>query len=294
VGPPLASPVRLLPSYGAALAAGALSTLALLALAAGTLLTLLSRKSLWSVNFWDLVGAGEAAAWRLRFFLPIFAAALIWLSARAARKIRRAPERFAGRRVADAAFAAALAAFVLSAGLIGVTVPERLEQRRLAWEAQRQAPLNTARRALVEYFIRYKTYPAGVDDLRKLPDADGSIALALEQMSDDGYSVSAQKASLPAAQTRKLRGVRLQQIALRGDNLDDTANDRISFTNYTLRLPGEDNTLNTDDDLVMRDGVVLDRAQVSAANESAAVATPPARLPGDAPRTAPPSRRAPR
>jgi hypothetical protein len=31
----------------------------------------------------------------------------------------------------------------------------------------------------------------------------------------------------------------------------------MSFTNYDLRLPGEDKVLNTDDDLIVRDGLVM-------------------------------------
>jgi hypothetical protein len=268
VGPPLASPVHRLPSYGLALFVCATGLVLLLAFGVSTLVSLFVSKSIFSFGFWDLVGAAQTAAWRLKFVIPILSAATLWMSWRAMRQIRRSPEAYIGRQAAGFGLASSFAVLALTLTFIGLTIPERLMRRQLAIQASNEAPLHTLNRALIEYQIRYSTYPASKDDLKKLPDADGSIAAALTQMPGEGYSVSAEKASIPVAQTRKMRGgVRLQPIALR-DNMDDLVNERISFTNYTLRLPGEDGVLGTDDDLMMRDGIILDREQIMHTNDA--------------------------
>jgi hypothetical protein len=38
------------------------------------------------------------------------------------------------------------------------------------------------------------------------------------------------------------------------ETVDDVPTERISFTNYELRMPGPDKLLDTEDDLIMRDG----------------------------------------
>jgi len=40
------------------------------------------------------------------------------------------------------------------------------------------------------------------------------------------------------------------------DTDDSSPTERLSFTNYELQLPGSDKVLGTDDDLVVRDGVI--------------------------------------
>lgn len=257
-----------LPSYGLALFVCATGLVLLLAFSVSTLVSLFVSKSIFSFGFRDVVGAAQTAAWRLKFVLPILSLATLWISWRAVRQIRRSPEAYSGRPAASFGLASSFAVLALTLTFIGLTIPERLMRRQLAIQASNEVPLHTLNRALIEYQIRYSTYPASKDDLKKLPDADGSIAAALAQMPGEGYSVSAEKASIPVAQTRKMRGgVRLQPIALR-DNMDDLVNERISFTNYTLRLPGEDGVLGTDDDLMMRDGIILDREQIMHTNDA--------------------------
>lgn len=37
----------------------------------------------------------------------------------------------------------------------------------------------------------------------------------------------------------------------------------VSFTSYEVRLPGEDKILNTDDDIIVRDGMVMKASDIS-------------------------------
>jgi len=49
----------------------------------------------------------------------------------------------------------------------------------------------------------------------------------------------------------------MRPVALRTAIGTDVAGEALSFTNYKLRLPGKDKTLGTEDDLMLRDGVII-------------------------------------
>lgn len=264
VGPPLALPLEMLPSYGAALATSGFAALMMAVFGVSVVVALRELKALTTAGIGDWLAAAQIAAWRLKFILPPLSIALVWLGWRANLRIRRAPAGlYAGARLNYGGMTMALAVLLLFGVFIGTTIPKRLEQRRLAAQARKEALAYAFNRIQIQYRIRYNTYPTDKDDLlTKLPDPDGSIAAVLAQVPFDGYNVSSEKASLPVAQTRKMRGVRLQQISLRV-NTDEPPSESISFTNYTMRLPGEDNLLNTDDDLVIRDGIILDAGQAT-------------------------------
>lgn len=256
VGPPLAPPKQVLPSFAAAAAVAGLGGLALAALAGVTVAALLEKTSPLAATLWDVIAAAETAAWRLKFIVAPLAVGVVWWSAHTYFKIRRAPALWTGRRMALAGMSSSCVALALCAALIGVTVPARLAERELAQRVQSEVPLRTFNRVLTQYRIRYGTHAADIKDLAKLPDPDGSIAKLLAEFPVVEYTASAQKASLPVAQAKKMRAPRLRQINLR-DAVNDTDADSISFTNYTLRLPGTDGLMNTADDLLMRDGVAV-------------------------------------
>jgi hypothetical protein len=92
-----------------------------------------------------------------------------------------------------------------------------------------------------------------VQRLRTLPDPDGSIAEALNYVGVNGYDATSVMAAA-APKTKPLpRGG-----ALRAVSLNTTADSPpVSFMNYELRLLGQDKKLNTEDDLVVRDGLIL-------------------------------------
>lgn len=257
VGPPLARPERELPSYGRSFLVTACGALLLLTFLASTAFALFERKP-FSLAFWSVVAAAETAAWRLKFLaLPITLLA-VWMSARICASIRRAPSRFIGSHLAHSGLAASSLVALMIVAFIGVTVPERLRQRQRGIDAGIAAPGYTIQRALLEYRARYGTYPTDMRDLReRLPDPDGTIAAALDSIDPRGYKPSADIAALPSkTKTRKGRPISMRRAALDGST-DDSLDERVSFTNYELRLPGEDKILGTDDDWLMRDGVIL-------------------------------------
>jgi len=204
-----------------------------------------------------IVRAGEVAAWQSKWIaLPVVIAAL-WTGSRLTRNIRMAPERFTGLRLARAGFSAAIVTTLLVGTLIGITVPERLRRRQWSFEAAENARGYTLARALLEYRDLHGTLPPQevlFKELRTIPDPDGLIAEALSFVDANGYDPITAPLAAAAPKNKTLpRGA-----AIRNASLTATADaPSVSFRNYQLRLPGEDKKLNTDDDLLIRDGLIM-------------------------------------
>jgi hypothetical protein len=220
-----------------------------------TTIVALFERSPVSLGFWSIMGAAETAAWRLKWIaIPVSIIAL-WTGALICRSIRRNPKRFIWSRVAHSGFSAVILVVVLIATLIGITVPERLHQRELRAEAAIYAQGYTIQRAFLDYRARYGTLPATLDELRRLPDPDHSIAAALVGIEAAAYSPGADLAALPKKKARGLRGSALRNVSLR--STDDAPEGGLSFTRYEMRLPGPDSKLGTEDDWTMRDGLII-------------------------------------
>ncbi|HEY0547414.1 MAG TPA: hypothetical protein VGC91_18685 [Pyrinomonadaceae bacterium] len=276
VGEPLARPVHELPSYGRALFIGVIGASALLAFLTATLMAFFQRATL-TFDFWSIMAAAETAAWQLKWVAFPLAIVSLWLGWRICESIRKHPLRFMGSRVAHGGLAAAALFAVLTATFIGITVPERLRQRRRGIEAAYQARLYTHNRAFMEYRARFGTYPADISDLRNLPDPDGSIADLIRHSEQTSYKPWTELAATqPApAKSNRLRGVAIQPATLNSVS-DDAPSEGVPFTNYELRLPGEDKILGTEDDWLMRDGMVrpVSALEASSNASSSAPATP--------------------
>lgn len=258
VGPPLARPEHELPAYGRAFLVAASGALLLATFLSGTAFALYEQDT-FSLAFWSVVAAAQTAAWRMKFLaLPVSLLA-VWLGAALCRSIRREPRRFIGSRMAHMGLASSALVALMMMTFIGVTVPERLRQRQRGIDAGIYAEGYTIQRALLEYRARYGTYPTDMKDLReRLSDADGRLAAALNAVDARGYTPRADLASaLPKAKTRRGRPAQIRRAALDASTDDSAADEKVSFTNYELRLPGEDKILNTEDDWLMRDGIIL-------------------------------------
>jgi hypothetical protein len=120
-----------------------------------------------------------------------------------------------------------------------------------------RAQYYTVERALLEYRLTYKTLPADFSDLKKrIPDPDGTLAEALANLDPAGYRPSADVAAVATEKSRTLRGAVIRKASFTTPT-DDVPPGGLSFTNYELRMPGEDKILGTDDDWVGRDGVIV-------------------------------------
>ena len=253
VGEPLPKPAHELPSYGRSLVLAVAGSLTALVFLTQLIIAAFQRKSF---AFWSWVAAGETAAWRLKWIaIPLFIVT-VWFGRKLYRSILAQPHRFCGIKYARRGLLASSIVVALIALLIGITVPARLENRRLAKEAGIRANWHTFERALLEYRSLYKTYPADFKDLRdRIPDPDGSLAAALATLDPTGYHPSADVAAVASEKTRRLRGAVIRNASL-SSSADDVPPGGLAFTTYELRLPGEDKILGTDDDWIGSNGIL--------------------------------------
>jgi len=203
VGPPLARPERELPGYGHAFAVCAAGLVLLVAFAFAVVAALLQRET-FAPDLKSLLRAAETAAWRLKWTALPLALLLSFVSAKLYARMRREPARFVGHRHARAGFALTLVVALALAALIGITVPERLRARELARRAADNALLYETDIALDRYKSKFGTYPATISDLRRLEDADGSVARLLKIIAEGEYKPETDIASLNTGRAKEI------------------------------------------------------------------------------------------
>ena len=276
VGPPLARPERVLPGYGHALAISAAGLLMACALTGSTADSMLQFDEL-ALDPKTLLRAAETAAWRLKWTALPAGFALSALCAWLYTRMRREPSRFVGHAQARAGLALTFVFALLLSALVGVTIPERLRMRELARRSAENAVLYETDLALMRYRKHFGTYPSALTDLRRLEDPDGSIARLLSIVAPGEYKPEADVASLAASRTKPRTRRRAGGLTARAAGSDDSTDAGLSFTNYALALPGRDKVLGTDDDLYIRDGLILDEAAVARLGARVAASPTPAR-----------------
>jgi len=281
VGEALPRPQHELPSYGRSLVLVVSGALIVLVFISQTVIALFQHRP-HSFGFWSWAAAGETAAWRLKWIAIPVMFGLLWIGRKIYRSILRSPERFCGVKYARRGLLASAVVGFLIATLVGITVPARLRQHQMSIEAGIQVQGLAFELATFKYKQRYGKLPDSSsslkNDLSLLPDPDGSIAATLRDLDVNGYTPRADVASLPTKQkSLALRGAVIRKASL-NTTTDDTQGAGLSFTNYELRLPGEDKILGTDDDWVSRDGVIVrvtDLAQGAASRKASTSAVKP-------------------
>lgn len=255
VGEALPRPEKELPAYGRSLLLAVTGSLMVLVFLTQTIIALVQQPA-GSLGFWSFIAAAETAAWRLKWIVIPITFLVLWGSRKIYRSMLQAPTRFCGLRYARTGLLASALVPVLIAVLIGVTVPERLQQRQDGIDAGIKAPGLTIARALLEYQLQFGTFPTDLNDLtQRLPDKDGSIAAALASVDATGYKVTADLAALPTQKPRQLRGAVILKTSLNTPT-DDSLQEGLSFTNYELPMAGVDKVMGTDDDMILRDGII--------------------------------------
>ncbi len=263
VGEPLPRPEHELPSFGRSLVLTVMGSLMALTFLTQTFLSLTQRSSrgatsnlaffsMIPLDFWSWVAAAETAAWQLKWAMIPVTLVVILGGRKLYRSIAQAPTRFCGVRFARAGFLASAIVPIMVVFFIGITVPERLRQREDGIQAGFNAQGYRIDRALGDYRTKFGTLPSELKDLSRLPDTDGSLAAALQNLDTSGYEARAEIASKQKPQP--LRGTVIRNASL--TITDDLPNEAVSFTNYVLPLAGADKVLGTEDDLIVRDGVI--------------------------------------
>jgi hypothetical protein len=268
VGEALPKPEHELPFYGRSLLLAVTGTLMVLVFLVQTIIAFAQRSpseftpqlalsSIVSFDFTAWLAAAETAAWRLKWVAIPFTILVLWGGRKLYQSMLKTPARFCGWRYARGGMLASALVPLLIAILIGVTIPERLRHRQDGIEAGSWALGYTIGRAQLEYQARFGTLPTDLkNDLRRLPDPDGSIAAALKNIDPAGYkTTSADVAALPKLKPQPLRASVIRNASFTTAT-DDTLSEGLSFTNYELRLPGPDKLTGTEDDLILRDGLI--------------------------------------
>lgn len=268
VGEALPKPAHELPSYGRSLVLVTSGSLLVLVFLTQTIIAMVQRAS-DSVGrlfqLWSWIAAGETAAWRLKWIAFPVLAVTLWFGLKLYRSIRLQPERFCGVKYARRGLMASAMVALLIATLIGITVPARLRQRRLAIEAGYRAQVYALDVALQRYKNLHKRLPdqsTVVEELSSLPDPDGMIASALKDFDANWYQPRSEVAAVDTQKGRNLRGVIISKASLTLPT-DDSPPGGLAFTDYDLRLPGEDKILGNDDDWIRHDGMIMKLADVA-------------------------------
>ncbi len=272
IGEALPRPEHELPSFGRSLLLAVIGSLMVIAFLTQTIIALVQKAS-GSIGFWSVVAAAETAAWRLKWVAIPVTILVVWSGRKIYRSMLNEPGRFCGLRYARSGLLASFMVPALIALLVGVTVPERLQQRQDRLDAEAKAPYLTYARALVEYRLAFGTLPTDPRDVLRLPDKDGSIAAALENIQVNGYKATADLAALPTKKPRPLRGAVIMNASLNSPT-EDLPSEGISFTNYELPLPGVDKLFGTEDDLILIDGIIWKASEVVRRNSAAKAARP--------------------
>ncbi len=265
VGEALPKPEHELPSYGRSLVLSVFGALLMLVFLTQTFIALaqtsargaksnLAFLSMIPVDYKPWLAAAETASWRLKWVAIPLTFFILWFGRKLYRSIANSPDRFCGVRYARRGYIASLAFPLLILIFIGITVPERLEQRQLGIRAGLNAQGYRIDRAFNEYREKFGGLPDSVNDLKLLPDEDHSLAIALQELDVSGYRPSAELAAVPKQKPQTLRGAAIRNASIGG--AEDPITERLSFTNYELLLPGADKQLGTEDDLVLRDGII--------------------------------------
>ena len=262
VGEPLPKPAQELPSYGRALILAVSGSLVVLVFVIQTLIAFFQRSD--GYGFWHWVAAGETAAWRLKWISIPVLLAILWAGRKLYRSILLQPQRFCGLKYARRGLLASSIVTLLIALLIGVTVPARLQHRKLAKEAAIRAQGYALERALTEYKIKYQTYPANLTILlERISDPDGTLGAAVLNLDPNAYNPTVDVAANASEKTRPLPGSAIRRKVSLSPATDDAPSGGLSFTNYALVLPGEDKITGSEDDWIVRDGMIMKQSDIA-------------------------------
>jgi hypothetical protein len=214
----------------------------------------LAQQATLSFDFWSWIAAGETAAWRLKWISIPVTLVVLWAGSRVHRSMMQTPARFVGIKMARRGWMASAFVSLLIATLIGVTVPERLRQRQFSIQAGTDARVHTFHRAELEYLELNGIVAAVPRDLLTLPDPDGSIVAAVNEIAPAFYKTSGADVALVSPKVRTLSGAAFRNASI-GASSEEGPGRGFSATNYEFRLPGEDKIYGNDDDVIVRDGV---------------------------------------
>lgn len=176
------------------------------------------------------------------WFRPMLVFALLALiaSIRALRAGRANPVRFGGARTARIGLALGCSALVGVGSWWAAGIPRAIERGREQQAAATRAEMYALSSRMISYRARFGAFPSRLSDLERLDDA------ASANSPRDGWNRRIAYAAFTSGIASRGRAPQLN-------------------ANFELRSPGPDGVPNTSDDIVMRDGQIVDAGAVDAA-----------------------------
>lgn len=176
------------------------------------------------------------------WFRPMlgFAVIAVAFAVRALRAAKANPVRFGGGRTARTGLALGCISLVSAVGWWAAGIPGAIERGREQQAAATHAEMYRISARMIAYRVRFGAYPSRLSDLERLED--GVPVVAARDAWDQRLAYAAFTAG----------------IASRGGT--PTLN-----ANFELRSAGADGVQNTPDDIVMRDGRIVDADSVDSA-----------------------------
>ena len=175
-----------------------------------------------------------AAALLFTKFLALAAVLVVWAARKAMRLARRDPENYGGYRTAAATLAVTLTAGAILGGLAIAGIPKLIRDREAKETAGTCAPIIRYQQLIEEYRVQTGSYPLDEATVKRfisesLPRDYWNKAIAYQGRTD--YTASS------------------------------TRRTGIQINNFELRSAGPDEKLETDDDIVMIDGIFYSNAE---------------------------------
>ena len=166
------------------------------------------------------------------------AAVVIWSSARAVRLARRDPEWYGGYRVATTTLAITILASMIAASVAIANIPRYFKNRGIAQVAATQSAMRHVASLLEDYKSTCGSYPRNAQEIAKAMNESLPADYWEQKIKYQSYTVGiAEKDASP--------------IGMAG----------LASANFELRSAGPDGIPDTDDDIIMRDGVFLTAAE---------------------------------
>ncbi len=212
------------------------------------------------MNTFGLLAVVITAALVFTKFFALGAIPVIWYTWRSLKLARHNPEQFGGYKVLAPTFALTLIASSVVAGLTVSYIPKFLENRQHKKIAATEAALHHKYALLAEYMLAKGTYPDTEQELR----AFAKEPLPLDYWGHNiRYSGSTEGiANLDTAIRQADTNSLAKNVASKKGNKESMVARGFGFNNFELRSNGPDELPNTDDDIIMKDGVIYTAAEL--------------------------------
>jgi hypothetical protein len=199
------------------------------------------------MNTFGLLAVVIMAALVFTKFFAIGAIPVIWYTWRSLKLSRNHPKQYGGYKVLVPTFALSLVASSIVAGLTISYIPKFLQNREDRRKAAAMAPIHHQAALLEEYKLAKGTYPGTEQELREFTKEPMPVDYWGHSLKYNPYILEIATA-VPAGNSRTKGAAQTQGMA--------------GFYNFELRSNGPDELPNTEDDIIMKDGVIYTAAEL--------------------------------